>query len=178
MADAETKTTERKPGPALHVADDDVTPVIRRRRPNRVVAWFRGYADEHLSREQVGAGLQTLLWVAPLTVLIWIYAERQQQDVRPGVVLPLAVVSGNPTKVVRLTSPSDGNLVVTLRGPRGAIDEALKRFNPLTGNRPVEIQLDRTSGLGEQRVRAFRIGEDKRLADAGITVDAVEPGPS
>ena len=174
MADPLTKPPARKAaGPALHV--DYEAPLVRRRRPNRLVAFLRGWADEHLSREQVGAGLRTLLWVAPLTVLIWIYAERQQLQTAEGVTLPIAVISGDHTKVVRVIRPADGNVVVKLRGPKAAMDEAIRRFNPLTGNRPAEILLDRTTSTGEQTIRALRIKDDKRLAEAGIIVDEVAP---
>lgn len=172
MADDPTIPPARPPGPALHVKSYE-DPVVRR-RPNRAVAWFRGWADENLSRENVGAGVRTLLWVAPLTALIWVWAERQQ--LQPGdAVLPIAVVSNDPTKAVRIIRPADGNVVVKLRGPKAALDEAIKKFNPLTGNRPAEILLDRTTSTGEQTIRALRIKDDKRLADAGIDVVSVEP---
>ena len=173
MPDPETKPAARKTGPSLLV-EDDGPPLARRRRPNRVVAWLHGWADEHLSREQVGAAGRTLLWVAPLTALIWVYAERQQLQTAENVTLPIAVVPADKTKVVLLLRPEDGNVVVKLRGPKAALDEAIKRFDPRTNPR-AEILLERGTSTGEHTLRAVRIKDDKRLAEAGIIVDDVAP---
>src|SRR5688500_16422200 len=40
----------------------------------------RRWARDTFNREQIVAGLKQLAWVAPLTMLIWLYAERAQQS--------------------------------------------------------------------------------------------------
>src|SRR4051812_27900483 len=62
-----------------------------RRTPNRFVAWFAGWSHEYFTTERIGAFFKTLLWVAPLTILIWIYAERQQQYKQNDVSIPIEV---------------------------------------------------------------------------------------
>ncbi|MDB5297585.1 MAG: hypothetical protein JWO31_3568 [Phycisphaerales bacterium] len=169
--------------PPPPAARDDESPRARtdaaeprplRRRPNRAVAFVRGWTEEHVSREKFTGAFQTMLWVVPLTILIWIYAERQQQVQLKGVTLPVRVVSGDPSKVVRLEG--DGNVVATLIGPPSNVDrDAIRaKFDP-QNNRPIEIVLDRTTGLGRQSIQAIRIRDDKRFTDAGITVDVVSP---
>src|SRR4051812_4321732 len=68
--------------------------------PNRFVAFGRGWARKHLGREQVLGFFKNLLWVAPLTVLIWVYAERQQLD-KKDLTVPIEVVSSDPGRVIR-----------------------------------------------------------------------------
>ena len=64
-------------------ADAGPAPVVIRaaeRKPNarRWVAVVRRWFRDTFSREQLVSALRSLIWVAPLTVLIWIYAESEQ----------------------------------------------------------------------------------------------------
>src|SRR5213595_2181335 len=61
--------------------------------------WFR----DTFNKEQLISGLRSLIWVAPLTVLIWIYAEREQIITTPTpLYIPIQVVSTDPDRVVTL----------------------------------------------------------------------------
>src|SRR5262245_57673087 len=83
--------------------------------------WLRNAS----SRESILSTIKTLAWVAPLTVLIWIYAEREQLFIDPGVPIPIAVTSGDPTRVVTLIRPAEKMIMADLEGPRSRV-EALK----------------------------------------------------
>lgn len=146
---------------------------MRVRRPNRAKAWFRGWSNEYLSRENVTAIVKTLLWVVPLTLLIWIYAERQQQD-EAEITMPVEIVSTDPTKVFSIQSPASKNIVVKVRGPKAALETARRAFDPLSGNQPGKISFQGSAGA-KTSIKADRIREDKRLSDAGITVESVKP---
>ena len=145
------------------------------KRPSRTVAFIRGWIDEHLSREKVSAVFKTLLWVIPLTILIWIYAERQQLAEVSGVTLPIEIISNDPTKVFSITSPASKNIVVKLKGPRAALEQVQKLFNPLNGSVAAQIPDDGTDTSPVRSIRAVRVREDKRFADAGISVESAEP---
>lgn len=145
------------------------------KRPSRTVAFVRGWIDEYLSREKVSTVFKTLLWVVPLTLLIWIYAERQQLAEVSGVTLPVEIVSNDPTKVFSIQSPASKNIVVKLKGPRVALEQVQKLFNPLNGSVAAQIPYDATDPSPTQTIRAVRVREDKRLADAGISVESAEP---
>src|SRR3954469_15068187 len=56
-----------------------IRPAERRSLPRRTAALLRRWFRETFNREQLVSSLKSLLWVAPLTLLIWIYAEREQQ---------------------------------------------------------------------------------------------------
>jgi len=171
MPDEPTISTDHAAPPTLRVDD----PPKRIKRPSRTVAFIRGWMDEHMSREQVSAGLKTMLWVIPLTILIWIYAERQGHTTFSNVTLPVEIVSNDPTKVFSIISPASKNVVVTLKGPRVALEAAQKQFNPLNGSLAAQIQFDGSGSSAPQSIRTVRVREDKRLADANITVESAEP---
>src|SRR5436305_9069569 len=61
-------------------------------RAGRSMPWVRRWVRNTFTRDQIASGLRSLLWVAPLTVLIWIYAEREQTTNAP-VNIPIEVVS-------------------------------------------------------------------------------------
>src|SRR3954467_3445784 len=65
---------------------------------------------ERFSRENVMNSLRTLAWVVPLTILIWIYAEREQLATEPVVIIPIDVKTTAPNRVVTLISPADKNI--------------------------------------------------------------------
>ncbi|QOV91646.1 YbbR-like domain-containing protein [Humisphaera borealis] len=153
----------------------DEVPLKGKKRPSRTVAFVRGWIDEHLSREKVSSVVKTLLWVIPLTILIWIYAERQELAGVPGVTIPVEIVSNDPTKVFSIQSPASKLIVVKLVGPRAAVEQAQKLFNPLNGNPPAKILYDSPLDNASQRIASVRIREDKRLADLGVTVESPEP---
>ena len=52
----------------------------------RSLHWLRGCFE----RYNLLAGLKTLLWLGPLTLLIWVYAEREQND-KIDAAIPVAV---------------------------------------------------------------------------------------
>src|SRR4051812_26806963 len=70
------------------------------------------------SGEQFFGFLKTLIWVAPLTLLIWVYAEREQAVTVAGVTFPVDVRTVDHNRIVQLRSPADKNIIVELSGPR------------------------------------------------------------
>src|SRR6478735_8471482 len=67
------------------------------------------------TRENVISHLKTLAWVVPLTLLIWIYAEREQVDTPEDVAVPFELFSVDRGRVVSLPAPQDKNLILTLQ---------------------------------------------------------------
>ena len=80
----------------------------RKQRQWRVEAaaeWHR-FASR-FTREAVISNLKTLAWVVPLTLLIWIYAEREQVASMKDVAVPFDLVSVDPNAVVSNTTASN-----------------------------------------------------------------------
>jgi hypothetical protein len=134
----------------------------------------RSWAANTFSREQLVAAAKSLAWVGPLTLLIWIYAEREQLHTVPSVTVPIRVVHNDPGRVVEILDPPDKNLLVTLKGPRGQVDAVQEELR-LTGQ-PVEVELERDVQPGELTIRADRVGTDRRFTDRGVTVSNSQPG--
>src|ERR1043165_9754775 len=74
--------------------------------------------------------LKTLVWVGPLTLLIWVYAEREQSVVGPEMSVSIDVANNDPSRVVTLRGPADKNVVIQLSGPRAKIDQITPLLQP------------------------------------------------
>src|SRR5687768_17272099 len=107
--------------PSISRRDDKVEYQPRPTRP----AW----------REKLNDGFKTFLWVAPLTALIWIYAERAQ--IAPlEQRIQIAVKSASSDRVATLLAPIDRFVTLDLRAPRASLDAIRDR---LTNTHRLEI---------------------------------------
>ena len=89
-------------------------------------------------RDKVAEGFKTFLWVAPLTALIWIYAERAQ--IAPlEVRVPIKIISTSPDRLVTILSPGDRYVTLDLRAPRASLDAVRERVS--TNARPIEVTI-------------------------------------
>src|SRR4051812_37804191 len=89
-------------------------------RPPLVLEYFhhaRGQMRGMFTRDNLVSFARSMAWVVPLTILIWIYAEREQLAPAPGRVIPIDVKTSAPNRVVKLLSPVDKNIVADLAGP-------------------------------------------------------------
>src|SRR5687767_8010187 len=83
----------------------------RRSLARRSVGAVRRWARDTFSREQLLASMKALAWVAPLALLIWIYAEREQQD-KQQASFQVTVRSADASQTARIKD-NDGNGIVT-----------------------------------------------------------------
>lgn len=119
--------------------------------------------------------LKTLSWLAPLTLLIWIYAEREQID-SIDQSIPIEVRSDDPNRFVTLRMP-DKNVVAQLSGPRARLEEIRRQVQP-QGDRPsVIITID--PNLPPQDVHqldtAQQLSRNPIFVRSGITVGNCKP---
>ena len=75
----------------------------RRSMVRRTASVGRRWARDTFSREQLVSNLKSIAWVIPLTILIWVYAERAQQDDGAATVT-IEVKSADPTGFAKLVS--------------------------------------------------------------------------
>lgn len=116
-------------------------PGVLRRSATGARRWVR----ETFSREQIVAGLKQLAWVAPLTLLIWVYAERAQQD-RGTVTFDVVARSGNQDLHVTVVEPENGIVQAVLEGARSRIEHVESRVgaqNPVV----IEVPIDAKPGV-------------------------------
>ena len=87
-------------------------------------------------RERVNEGFKTFLWVAPLTALIWIYAERAQIASHESRV-EIDVKSNSADRLVTVISPADRSVTLDMRAPRASLDAVREWIS--TSSRPIEV---------------------------------------
>src|SRR5438309_5499896 len=88
-------------------------PTFRRRLSSATRAWAR----DTFSKRQLISSLKSLAWVAPLTILIWIYAEREQLAVATNVQVTVDVKRTVDDRIIRVLDPTDRRIRVDFTGP-------------------------------------------------------------
>jgi hypothetical protein len=143
-------------------------PAPRRRLRSRVRSWARNT----FSRESLLSSVRSLAWVVPLTVLIWVYAEREQVATQSNFGFTVDVHSTDPSRIVTLKSPASGIVHADLRGTQGGIDEVKKWLD----SGPVAIDVDRNFSPGEMhQINADVLNNQQRLKQAGVTISNCVP---
>jgi hypothetical protein len=142
--------------------------------PSRITSarrWLRNV----LTQEKVSDALKTLAWVAPLTLLIWVYAEREQIYRTPDPFpIPIEVKSADPTQVVALLRPTEPVVMAHLEGPRSQIDALRDEFTR-DGGTAVEITVEkRSNGTHELQV-ATLLNNNWRLVQRNVRVTSAQP---
>jgi hypothetical protein len=122
--------------------------------------------------------LKTLAWVAPLTILIWIYAEREESRIAPDVSFSIEVRTTDNTRIVTLKEPADHNVIVTLTGPRTAVD---RMINDLRTGKPdqaaVTIRIDPKLPKGDNTLESSKyIANLQKFVREGVSVTKISPG--
>lgn len=119
---------------------------------------------------------RTMVWVAPLTLLIWIYAEREQKATVSDVSVRLEVRSASPQRVINLLQPTDKLMTVTLQGPRARVDAVRSRLAGGDSAQSLVVVLDANLQLGRQSLPAAqRLSDARLLSDSGVVVTLASP---
>ena len=128
-----------------------------------------------LNRESIISGLKTLMWAVPLTVLIWVYAEREGVDTVKGYNLVIGLQNNDRAqRVLRLLSQTDGSIRVDLTGPHAQMEMLQKK---LSSSPDPLIRLAVEAGLpgGQHPISVSSIANDPLFVDNGITVSGFDP---
>ena len=72
--------------------------------------------------------IKTLPWVIPITIIIWIYAEREQVGEPETATFPLAVRIDVPNRIVTLEDPSSSQITATLKGPSVNVRKVIEQL--------------------------------------------------
>lgn len=131
------------------------------------------------TRENVTSHLKTLAWVVPLTLLIWIWAEREQVATRKDAAVPFELVNSDPARSATLKPPQDRdkNLVLELQGPQGRLQELLDKLSG--GPNPKGLSIEVPPNLETNREHLLDalslVRAQRDFAQHGITVMGVQP---
>jgi hypothetical protein len=163
----------------LKVEPKPADPKPARPKPSVLNYYARNFAAEArrfrqgLTRENIKSFLNTMAWTLPLTVLIWVYAESEQQVEDKDRSIYIAVVSKDPSKIVTIDS-REKVIICDLKGPRSNIDQFDQSQSP---NKPITIALDtRSLAEGDNSIPTLdSLKTDPRFTNAGITIEACTP---
>src|SRR5215212_140401 len=149
--------------------------IARSWRDDAATNWQRFAA--RFTRENVISNLKTLAWVVPLTLLIWIYAEREQVATTKDVAVPFDMVSLDPNVAIRVRSPSDQNLILELQGPQARLQEVLSKLRG--GLLPQGLKIEVPTTLEKNREHGLDalslVRNQKIFVDNGVTVLGCQP---
>jgi hypothetical protein len=145
-------------------------------RPSPAARWAR----ETFSGESMLAGLKALAWLAPLTLLIWIYAERSQLVTTPppGETIPIEVRSSDPNRFyVKLLMPveNDRSVVAQLVGPLAQIEQVIKKIAPENNNPSVIITIPASQSGVIELEAAKQLSLNPIFTNAGVSVINSKP---
>jgi hypothetical protein len=147
------------------------------RRGRRLVIatrrWVRDGFSNTFSREQLFSSLKSLAWVVPLTVLIWIYAEREQLVPLTNIPISVDVKCADPKKLAILVAPADGQVLVDLSGPRAQLDALREKLDPRGGSGPVQIDVPADLPPGRHPIATAMLSRDVRFS--AVTVNRTNP---
>jgi hypothetical protein len=137
---------------------------------------FIRWLKRSMERENLIAGFKTLLWLAPLTALIWIFAERQQVYItpEPGETIPIGVRSDDAEHVVHLRM-EDNNVQAQLRGPRGRVDEVRRLIQPGIQGPSVVLTISRDASGFHEFDTDEELSKHPIFAQRGVTVTNCKP---
>src|SRR4051812_36261847 len=106
------------------------------RTPNRVSVfepWRRAFTERRwwrttFTREKLADAAKNLAWVGPLTLLIWIWAEREQTQEIGLNDVPVQVTSSDPNRYVELAQSGQNKVSLRLKGPQATLDRVRERL--------------------------------------------------
>lgn len=167
MPESTDPLPEKSPGGPNRRSD---APVSYWRRATKESRWSRRF-----SRRSMIDTARTLTWIIPLTIVIWVYAEREQTRLQ-DVTTAITVVSSDRSKFVE---PADGvalTVNLTLSGPQASVEQVREK---LTSGIPRGVQIDIGDNLPpgrHQLVNVINAVEDlPEFKGTGVTVTKSQP---
>ncbi len=140
---------------------------------SQIAAGIQAWLRRTFAAASLVSGLKSLAWVAPLSVLIWIYAEREQIADRVPIAFTVQVKSLDPSRVARIIDPADAKLRGDFSGPQGGMEQVRGK---LEAGIPVTVELsDGELTPGSHPILSTRVNQDPMLVKNGISVSAPIP---
>jgi hypothetical protein len=136
---------------------------------------FQRWSRNTFTREKLADNLKSFLWVAPLTVLIWVYAEREQinPDFKVNDVT-IQLVNNDQSRFVEAVGTTQPRVNLTLSGPLSNLERVHKQL--ATEGIPIDLGKLLGPGNGQRSVNVVdRIQDDPRLREAGVSVVSSQP---
>lgn len=140
------------------------------REPGQIIADVRRY----LTWERIAEFGRTMVWVAPLTILIWVYAEREQIARGNDVPLRIRIRTASPAANRLAVRPFEHEVTMDLEGPKVRLDALRQRILNLPS---AELEIDyspKTAGPISQHTIDL-LNDQPFFSDSGVKVTAASP---
>jgi len=135
-----------------------------------LIRWIR----RHFTRDAVLDFLKTFVWVAPLSVLIWIYADKNTENTEGKQPIAFQIVVKDPSKVVTLLNNTERLVTADLKGSRARLDSVKSKLKP--GEVSIQIDVPENQSLGPTNLQlALSIQNAPLFREYGIYVTNVTP---
>ncbi len=147
-----------------------------------MLSTLRRQRRNHFTLERLREFGTTLALVIPLTLLIWVWAEREQNVPSEKMLFIVDVRSGDPTKtmtIVRDGATSEA-ITVELTGPRSGLDSIRETINKDASKQRLTVEVAASEAF-EPSSEPYRItigsrlNQQKIFESNGVTVKETEP---
>jgi hypothetical protein len=158
--------------------DESEVPSINA-RPSLIEAWRRALTERRwwrstFTRAKLAEAAKNLAWVGPLTILIWVWAEREQTQDRVIGDVTMQVTSSDRSLSIKQSPGFRTQL--TLRGPVSGLDKVQEQ---LSAGIPRGIEIDIGNSLGRGTGQPInivdRIQNQSVFKDNGVSITKAEP---
>jgi len=113
---------------------------------------------------------RNFLWVAIVTLLIWVYADMEVAGTE-RVMLTVRLTTGNSQELM-LLSDSDHRVGFAVRGPRGALERFVNKYN----NSVLSFDVSKSYKLGSQAIpTADILNEQLKPLELGLEIRSASP---
>jgi hypothetical protein len=136
---------------------------------------FAAWARHTFSVASLIGTLKSLIWVAPLSVMIWIYADRELTPPPLTVSIPIVPHSPDPSRVVRLVEPADGKVRADLDGPNGWLQPVLKQIESGAAVADFDVPESALQTEGNHRISSSLLNDLPLFTKNSITVQNIVP---
>jgi len=124
----------------------------------------------HVDNNKNG-GWRTFLWVAPLTALIWIYAEREQISQAPDVRVQINLLSRSTDRIITVKNPTDSMVFLDIQGPRASVNE----LREVLAKAPLDIYITPEVGYKGDISLVEPLTKSDLFKTYAVTVSAARP---
>ncbi|HZK82756.1 MAG TPA: CdaR family protein [Humisphaera sp.] len=139
-----TQTTVQPPPKKLEYRTPPPRP--KRSLVKRFAQSFRNKLRTAFSREKIKDSLKSLAWVVPMTILIWVYAEREQVG-KQTVIIHVEPRNSDSSRVIELTPGPDGRprtsmeVRADLSGPNARLQQVASKLAGIELSKDVDPKL-------------------------------------
>ncbi len=141
----------------------------------RINSHLKAWSRDTFNREQMISSLKSLAWVAPLTMLIWIYAEREQLATVQNQTIPISIKSADPKLIVTVNA-DDQNITAELSGPRVSVDKVTEALKLIPrSEQGVLIEISGAYAPGSYQILSSLVSDADLFKRAGVTISKASP---